>query len=285
MAKKDKNRHNFWKRLHFKYRLSILNENTLEEVWKLKVSAFRGIMLFLALFFITVVITSVIIISTPIRNYLPGYLDSEIRDQAIRAAIQIDSLEQQQQHQLAQIQNIKDIFEGKVQPNSDIPVDTVSISETDKSLKTTDRERAFREQYEKEEIYNLSSSATNDNSPTEGITFFRPGTGVVTQKFNPAANKYGVEIALTNETVVATLEGTVIFAGYDPVLNYIIQLQHRNGFISIYENTSLLLKKVGDKVRTGEAIAIVNNGEQKNKLIFELWYKSNPVNPELYITF
>lgn len=287
MAKKDRNRHNFWKRLHFKYRMSILNENTLEETWKLRVSMFHGIMLFVALFFVIVVITSVIIISTPIRNYLPGYLDSEIRDQAIRAAIQIDSLEQQQVYQLAQIQNIKDIFEGKVQPDSEIPVDTVSISEDDQALKSSKKEEAFREQYEKEELYNLSSAANSENSPVEGITFFRPGKGVLVQQFNPGAGRYGVEIALTNETVVATLEGTVIFAGYDPVMNYVIQLQHRNGFISIYENTSLLLKKVGDKVRTGEAIAVLSreNDKTKNKLMFELWYKGNPVNPELYISF
>lgn len=287
MAKKDKNRHSFWKRLHFKYRMSILNENTLEEIWKLRVSMFHGIMLFVTMFFIIVVITSVIIISTPIRNYLPGYLDSEIRDQAIRAAIQIDSLEQQQTYQLAQIENIKDIFEGKVQADSKNPVDTISISEDDQSLKSSKKEQEFRDQYEKEEIYNLSSTVSSENSPVDGVTFFRPAKGVISSQFNAGVGKYGVEIALTNETVVATLEGTVIFAGYDPVMNYVIQLQHRNGFISIYENTSLLLKKVGDKVRTGEAIAVVNQGKEKtkNKLTFELWYKGNPVNPELYISF
>lgn len=284
MAKKDKKRHNFWKRLHFKYRLSILNENTLEETWKLRVSLFHAIMLFITLFFLIVVVTSVIIISTPIRNYLPGYLDSEIRDQAIRAAIQIDSLELQQKYQMAQMQNIKDIFEGKVQPDQAVPVDTVTISEDDKLLKTTNKELDFRDKYEKEELYNVSP-VTTDSSPIEGITFFRPARGVISQKFDPAKKKYGIDISLTDETVVATLEGTVIFAGYDPVMNYVIQLQHRNGFISIYQNTSLLLKKVGDKVRTGEAIAVVNNGNDKNKLLFELWYKGNPVNPELYISF
>lgn len=286
MAKKDKKRHSFWKRLHFKYRMSMLNENTLEETWKLRVSLFHGIVLFVSFFFLIVVVTSVIIITTPIRNYLPGYLDTEIRDQAIRAAIQIDSLELQQKYQMAHIQNIKDIFEGKVQPDETIPVDTVSISADDALLRTTKKEAAFREKYEKEEIYNLSSaSSTPESSPVEGVTFFRPAKGIVFQKFDPAKKKYGVEISMTDETVVATLEGTVIFAGYDPVMNYVIQLQHRNGFISIYENTSLLLKKVGDKVRTGEAIAVVSNATGKNKLLFELWYKSNPVNPELYISF
>lgn len=290
MAKRrDKNRHSFWKRLHFKYRLSILNENTLEEIWKLRVSMFYGIMLFAISFFIILIFSSVLIILTPIRNYLPGYLDSEIREQAIQAAIQIDSLEQQQKYQLAQIENIKDIFEGKVQPDSEIPVDTVSISEDDKSLKSTRKEEKYRTQYEDEEKYNLSSSSMSDSAPTEGITFFRPAKGIVSERFNLTAGHYGVEMTLTNETVVATLEGTVIFAGYDPAKDYVIQIQHKNGFISIYKKASMLLKKVGDKVRTGEAIAIVkddkDNNQTKKKLLFELWYKSNPVNPELYISF
>lgn len=287
--RRDKKRHSFWKRLHFRYRLSILNENTLEEIWKLRVSMFHGISLFVVMFVFTLILSSVIIITTPIRNYLPGYLDSEIREQAIQAAIQIDSLEQQQQYQLAQIENIKDIFEGKVQPDSEMSTDTISVLENEESLKMTDKELKYRAEYEEQERYNLSSLSMSDEIPTEGITFFRPAKGVISEKFNVNKKHYGVEIMLTSETIVSTLEGTVIFAGYDPALNYVIQIQHKNGFVSIYEKTSMLLKKTGDKVRTGEAIAIIKNNkddEQSKKiLLFELWYKSNPVNPELYISF
>ena len=288
MAKrKDKNRHSFWKRLHFKYRLSILNENTLEEVWKFRVSMFHGIMLYLASFFILMVIASVIIITTPIRNYLPGYLDSEIREQAIRAAIQVDSLELQQSYQLAYLDNIKDIFAGKVQPDSENKVDTVTISETDKSLQSTDKERKYREEYEEAEKYNLSTISTSDATPTEGVTFFRPVKGIITGKFNLSTGNYGVKIVTAGESVVATLEGSVIFAGYADN-GYVLQLQHKNGFVSVYKGVSMILKKTGDKVRTGEAIAMVGNGKdnaEKTTLQFELWYKGNPINPELYISF
>ena len=308
MAKrKDKNRHSFWKRMHFKYRLSILNENTLEEVWKLRVSMFNGIMLYLTSLFILMVVSSVIIISTPLRNYLPGYLDSEIREQAIKTAMQVDSLEQQH-YQEAYLQNIKDIFAGKVQPESKNKVDTVRIAEDDKSLKSTSREKKYREDYEETEKYNLSSISTSDQAPTEGVTFFRPVRGVVTSHFNASLHRYGLQIAAASDNIVATLEGVVVFAGYDPDAGYILQLQHKNGFISVYKGVSMLLKKTGDKVRTGEAIAIVSresgdvesNKNKKDKgnkenitaatdrkhvLQFELWYKGSPVNPELYISF
>ncbi len=288
MAKrKDKKRHSFWKRLHFKYRLSVLNENTLEEVWKLRVSMFYGIMLYLASFLFLMFIASIIIIKTPLRNYLPGYLDSEVREEAIRAAIQVDSLERQQGYHLAYMDNIKDIFAGKVQPDSENKVDTVTISDTDKSLQSTDKERKYREEYEEAEKYNLSTISTSDATPTEGVTFFRPAKGIISGKFNLSLGNYGVEIVPAEETVVATLEGSVVFAGYADN-GYMLQLQHKNGFISVYRGVSMVLKKTGDKVRTGEAIALVGSGKDntdKKTLQFELWYKGNPINPELYISF
>ena len=69
----------FWKKMRFKYKLSFLNENTLEEVFTLRLSRLSGV-LTLAIFVVFLItLTSIVIIKTPIRNYLPGYLDSEIR--------------------------------------------------------------------------------------------------------------------------------------------------------------------------------------------------------------
>lgn len=286
--KKDKNRHSFWKRLNFKYRLSILNENTLDEVWKLRVSMFNGLVMFSAFFLLLMVVTSIIIITTPIRNYLPGYLDSEIREQAISAAIKVDSLEMQQKYQEVYIENILDIFEGKVDSISASGVDTIRISAGDKSLQSTEREIRFRERFEEEEKYNLAASPS-DISMTEGITFFRPVKGVVSDKFNIPMRQYGVAIVVAGETVVATLEGSVVYTGYDAENGYVIQIQHKNGFVSLYKGVTMIMKKTGDKVRTGEAIALMgmekNKDKEKTSLHFELWYRGTPVNPELYISF
>ena len=249
---------------------------------------FNVTILYLASFFLLLVIASVVIITTPIRNYLPGYLDSEIREQAIKASIKIDSLDMQQKYQEAYLQNIKDIFEGKVQSISESKVDTVTIAADDKSLQSSSSERKFRAQYEEEEKYNLSTISTSDVTPTEGITFFRPVKGVVSGRFNITSRHYGIEITTAGESVVATLQCTIVYSGYDAEAGYFIQIQHKNWYISIYKNVSALLKKTGDKVRTGEAIALMGSGKdnaQKRTLLFELWYKGNPVNPELYISF
>ncbi len=290
---KKKNKHNFWKRLHFKYRLSIMNENTLEEIWKIKASMFSGIVLILIFAFFLISITSAIIIATPIRYYLPGYLDSEVREKALRSAIKADSLQQQLEYQEVYINNLRNIFNGVRQIDSVKIIDTISVSENDPLLKKTDRERDYTKRYEDEEKYNLSVLSTSAASPMESVVFFKPVRGVITQKFEPIKEHFGVTIkASSKETVSSVLEGVVIYAGYDVKTGYTIQIQHKNGFVSIYKNNTLLLKKLGDKVRTGEAIALLEKKEESDKntdtsisLEFELWYKGSPVNPESYISF
>jgi murein DD-endopeptidase MepM/ murein hydrolase activator NlpD len=135
----------------------------------------------------------------------------------------------------------------------------------------------------------LSAKTEATKTMTEGAVFFKPLKGVVSAKYNPAVNHYGIDLAAKpKESVVAVLEGAVIFSGYDPNVGYFIQLQHRNGFVSIYKNNDLILKKTGDQVRTGEVIAIIGSSGQEKAgphLHFELWYKGMPVNPESYITF
>ena len=83
----------FWNSIRFKYKLSFINEGTLEEVWSFrlsKLSAFVSLALFA---FFLVAVTALIIIKTPIRNYLPGYLDVEVRREIVDNALQADSLE------------------------------------------------------------------------------------------------------------------------------------------------------------------------------------------------
>ena len=289
MVKNKKNKHDFWKRLHFKYRLSVMNENTLEEIWKLKASIFSGAVLVLIFAFFLVTITSVIIIATPIRYYLPGYLDTEVREKAIRSAIRADSLEQQLKYQQAYINNLHDIFSGTRSFDSIKMIDTINVSEYDPLLLKSEAEKEYIKRYEEEERYNLSVLTAPASSPMEGLVFFKPANGVIVSKFNLAKANFGITIKTSaKETVLATLEGTIIFAGYDINTGYTVKIQHKNGFVSIYRYNSMLLKKSGDKVRTGEAIATIDgtNGDKNELLLeFELWYKGNAVNPENYISF
>lgn len=288
--KKNSKGKQLWKRLHFKYRLSATNENTLDEAFRIRVSMFSGVILLLAFSAIIILLTSIIIIATPIRYYLPGYLDSEIRKEAMQAAFRADTLEEQLHYQGVYINNLKAVLEGNLAIDSvkNIELDTVKISFEDPSLGKSNKEKAFVAQYEDEEKYNLSVLSPTTAPTTDAVIFFQPVKGVISKPFNAILNQFDIEIQTkSKETVSAVLDGRIIYQGYQINDGYVIQIQHRNGFVSIYKDLSLVLKKIGDRVKAGEAIAIIEDKKDagNSHLSFELWFKGDPINPTNYISF
>ncbi|GHT77165.1 peptidase M23 [Bacteroidia bacterium] len=276
----------FWKKIRFKYKLSFLNENTLEEVFAFRLSRLSAILTLIAFAFFLIAITSVVILNTPIRNYLPGYMDTEIRREMIENALKTDSLEQVSRVQSQYLDNVMDILKDNNPVADTTKRDTVTYNKD--NLKKSDFLTNFVHNYEEEERYNLNLLSPATTLP-ENLIFYRPAKGIISANFNPQEKHYGVDIATTpNESVLATMKGTVISAGFEANGGYILQIQHPNGFISIYKHNERLLKKQGDEVRAGEAVAIAGNtGSLSNgiHLHFELWYNGKPMNPEEFIVF
>ena len=227
---KKKGRKAFWHNFKFKYKLTITNENTLEEIVGLHVSKLNGVSVLLSAVTVIFLISATIIVFTPLRNYLPGYMNSEER---------------------------------------------------------TRQEEEFRKQYEESERYNLT--AVDDNNAASGLIFYRPTRGMMSSNFDLENRHYGVDIAANpNESVLATLDGTVILSTYTAETGYVIQIQHGQDFVSVYKHCGSLLKKEGDPVKGGEAIALVGNTGEKTTgphLHFGLWHKGRAIDPSKYIVF
>ncbi|MCL1934147.1 MAG: M23 family metallopeptidase [Candidatus Azobacteroides sp.] len=277
----------FWKKMRFKYKLSFLNENTLEEVFALRLSRLSGLLTLAVFVVFLITLTAIVIIKTPIRNYLPGYLDSEIRQEMIDNALRTDSLQQQLFIQSKYLQNVTAILRGDMKVDQVRQVDSVKDNSNvnlEKSKQTAD----FVRNYEEEEKYNLNvvqtSSLRSDNA-----FFYRPVKGLISSSFNLKEKHYGIDIAAKpQESVLATMKGTVIYAGFDANFGYVIHIQHSNGFLSVYKHNALLLKEEGDEVFGGEVIALVGstgNLSTGDHLHFELWYKGKAVDPIEYINF
>ena len=88
--------------------------------------------------------------------------------------------------------------------------------------------------------------------------------------------------------MLATLDGTVLMSSYTAETGYVIVVQHRQDFVSVYKHCGSLLKAEGDAVKGGEAIALVGNTGTLTTgphLHFELWHRGRAVNAEQYIVF
>ena len=287
-SKSNTNKLSFWKRIRFKYKLSFINENTLEEVWSFRLSQL-SVFISLGVFaFSLVAFTAFIIIMTPIRNYLPGYLDVEVRKEIVQNALRADSLERMIEIQNLYLKNVTGIISGTIELDSIREIDSLARVVADFEIPRSPEEEEYVKNFEQEEKYNLTVLNTNP-LPMDGLFFYKPVNGVISSHYQADIHHFGVDIAAASkESVLATLDGTVMYAGYDPNQGNVIQLQHKNGFVSVYKHNELLLKEPGEQVVAGEAIALVGNTGKLSTgphLHFELWYNGKPVNPEDFIVF
>lgn len=287
-SKSNTNKLSFWKRIRFKYKLSFINENTLEEVWSFRLSQL-SVFISLGVFaFSLVAFTAFIIIMTPIRNYLPGYLDVEVRKEIVQNALRADSLERMIEIQNLYLKNVTGIISGTIELDSIREIDSLARVDADFEIPRSPEEEEYVKNFEQEEKYNLTVLNTNP-LPMDGLFFYKPVNGFISSHYQADIHHFGVDIAAASkESVLATLDGTVMYAGYDPNQGNVIQLQHKNGFVSVYKHNELLLKEPGEQVVAGEAIALVGNTGKLSTgphLHFELWYNGKPVNPEDFIVF
>lgn len=278
-------------KLSDKYRLIIYNDNTFEEVGYIRLKGFNLLWIIGALGSVLVVLTFILIAYTSVREFIPGYPSSNLRREIVLNALKIDSLEHEIIMYDKYFTNLHNIISGKVSVDYG---EFKSDSLKSKNIKFTksNKDSLMRKQVEDEEQFNLTfigQQKQKESTSLSQIHFFTPLRGVVSNFFNPEISHYGTDIvAGPNEVIKAVLDGTVVLASWTLETGYIIEIQHDNNLVSIYKHNAELLKRAGNHVEAGEAIAIVGNSGELTTgphLHFELWYKGRPINPGDYIVF
>ena len=186
---KKKGRKAFWRNIKFKYKLTVINENTLEEVIGIHVSKLNGFSVLLAACTVIFLLAAIIIVFTPLRNYLPGYMNSEVRSQVVTNALKADSLVEALERQNRYIMNIQDIFSGKVDVDTVQSIDSLTTIRTEELMNRSKEEDDFRREYEERE--RAAAVAGTDDHTLPDLLFFRPTRGMVVKDFAPSRHHYG----------------------------------------------------------------------------------------------
>jgi septal ring factor EnvC (AmiA/AmiB activator) len=78
--------------------------------------------------------------------------------------------------------------------------------------------------------------------------------------------------------------GTVLFSDWLKGYGLLTVIDHGDGYMSLYAHNQTLLKSVGDRVETGEPIALVgqSGGQNQAGLYFEIRHRGKAVNPKLW---
>jgi len=292
--KKDKKKFSLLSRLRNKYRLVIMNDETLEERLTFRLSRLNVFVVLGTLTIILIILTSILIAFTPLREYIPGYTNVGLQKKLYELQIRTDSIEKSLEKRDRYLRDLKDVMNGK-DLSTDVPLTKDTLHRYNNiKLKKSPEDSMLRADVENQGKYNLyrfenTENVRQKNDPIGKVLFFVPLKGVITNEFNPAQNHYGIDIvSKQNEAIKCVLDGTVILSNWTLETGYTIAIQHQQNIVSVYKHNSALLKKEGEFVKAGEPIAIVGQtGELTTgpHLHFELWNDGNPVNPKDYINF
>jgi murein DD-endopeptidase MepM/ murein hydrolase activator NlpD len=279
------------RKLRHKYRLVVMNDETFEEKYSLKLSQLNLFTALGLLSIVLIILTTFVIAFTPLREYIPGYSsDVEMRRNLLVLAEKVDSLKTSSEGKDALLLNIKQVMNGNVTSSASKPRDNSKPDISKVTLTPSEQEAKFRDKVEEQDRYNLSNAISDSYmSEISNYYFFTPLKGKVTTSFNPALKHYGIDVvAPKNEAVKSILDGTVIFSSFSAEDGNVIQIQHDNNLITIYKHCSALLKKTGDRVKLGDAIGIVGNSGENSRgphLHFELWLNGAAINPKDFVVF
>jgi murein DD-endopeptidase MepM/ murein hydrolase activator NlpD len=268
------------RKLTNKYRLVILDDETFEERLSFQLSRFNVLVLLSVLAIAFAFLMYALFIFTPLKEYIPGYGDPNLRKSLIKMKIQVDSIDNYLSQQELWMQNIRNVLEGNLDSMALVKSSKVEFFDTIKLDKIPIEDVLLREAIEREEGYALIFS--EQESKKKGVLFDM-------NFFDVEKEHFGIDIVAQEKApVVATLDGTVFFAGWTMETGYVIGIQHSNNIVSFYKHNSVILKKIGNFVKAGEPIAIIGNSGELTSgphLHFELWKDGIPVNPEDYLIF
>lgn len=276
------------KRKKFKYNLILLNESTLEEVFRVKTSKLTFSLALGIFTLVSFTLLSIIIFVTPIKHMLPGYADVSVREDVLIEAQRIDSLEYITKSNDRQLLIIKNIIADNIKYDSIHSIDSTDVERWNKlPLVAGHIESEFVKQYEEENAFNVGYD-DNASQKEDAIVFISPAVGSITQHFTPNENNAITIACPANTPILSPQDGHIILANYHPIDGYTIVIQHTNGYISIFHQLGEKLCNIGSEVKVGEAIAFAgskNNKKQDSLIQYELWLNGLCINPEDYIVF
>ncbi len=284
----NKNKQDWKERLQRKYRLSVMDDESMEQVFLFRLTRMNIYVVASTIFVVLVALILALIVLTPLKEYIPGYGDVGMRRQIVDMSYKTDSLQKRLIHQSQFIDNIQRIVRDEVDTSSR---DNGVIDE-EKDYSNIDLDKTSKEdsllRAEIEDLNNYALFGTNSSSGSEGLEdlyFFPPvDDGQISDGFDPQKEHYGLDITApeADAPIKSVADGVVIIADWSVETGHTIGIQHRNNLISFYKHNSDLLKKVGNFVRAGDVIALMgNSGEQTTgpHLHLELWYNQAPIDP------
>ena len=154
MSGKRLKRKKLHKKLFTKNRLVILNEDTFEETFSLKLTLMNVFVVASLGAIFLIAVTTFIIAFTPLREFIPGYSSTKLKKDATELALKSDSITNLLKQNQAYISSIQKVLTGKLDyakfnKDSILAASTDTIQKID--LSASEEELELRAEVEKEQ--------------------------------------------------------------------------------------------------------------------------------------
>lgn len=280
-------------RVKHPYRLVVMNNDTFEEVGSYKLTLLNIYIILSTIVMMVAIFVVLAIIFTPAKQFIPGYGDVSAQSEMRKIYESLDSIEYYADATDTYRESIQRVLTGNSQTAPDeVPEDLTR--DTEFSIETSEEEMRLRDEVALETLNEKNKKGKNINTspndkPLEQLYFTSPLNGEVSAGFMPEKKHFGIDIlAPKGSPIKSVLDGYVVMSDWTRETGQTIGIQHANNTVTFYKHNSTLLKKAGEFVKAGEAIAVIGNtGDLTDgpHLHFELWYKGQPVDPSEYVRF
>ena len=167
------------------YRISITDNDTHKHIWGAR---FTKTSFFVTLVSFIVTLSAIIfciIAFTPVKTFIPGYPDARSKRTAIQNAIKVDSLERVIYRWELYSENLKRAVSGKapVKIDSIIKANAKTAEYAIDQASFQKQDSLLKERVKAEEQFEISARSRRE-LPIEGLHFFTPLKGVITQGYD-----------------------------------------------------------------------------------------------------
>lgn len=162
MSKKRQKRKVIKENLFNKRRLVILNEDTFEETFSLKLTLMNVFVVASVGAILIIFVTTFIIAFTPLREFIPGYSSSQLKKEATELALKSDSLSKAIKQNDLYLKAIKKVLTGELEYakfNKDSILETSEVTAEKLDLAPSEAELELRKQVAIEEQKSASNAA------------------------------------------------------------------------------------------------------------------------------
>lgn len=268
---------------HPKYRIRIEDESRLENLFDIRMSPGKLIAAAVAAVAVFVVLGAVLVMVTPMRTLLPGYMKQTERSATEDNILRLDSILGVYDRNQAYLDNILSTLDINRAASDTVAIsgDTRELS-PDSLLPPSPLERKFVDAMEERERFNISVLAP---LAADGMMFSPVSdAGIFTS--SSRSEEKGVVILPPDEPVKCDADGSVLAAYYSASEGgHVVIIQHAKGFVTRMARLGSPMVSSGETVLAGQVLAMQPQPDSKGRRYIEvmMWHNGMPLIPYEYI--